>query len=328
MYKHIIHSRYRDLLLPVADASLRFIGRLKARRYDIENTRIVAASTRGGSTWLAEILLESPGYTMLWEPFHPGFNPDIWKYEGFGWQNYPPGGTLTDAQVAYIRRLLTGRECSTQTMTTIDFSLSDFLSLRGGYLAKLVNAHLILYEIATCFNVKTVLMLRHPCAVVSSKIRHGGWGHVTKENVTLRDALFEDYPHLGPIFDSVDGPEEIQAFIWGVQTYVPLSNPAPHPWHLTTYESLVTSGPEVIEDIFDYFGEPVPESARNRLDIPSATASGTFQHNKKQGPLRRWKKHLSDDQIDRILEIVHRIGVPFYDRSLMPSDDLTVSHPV
>lgn len=34
------------------------------------------------------------------------------------------------------------------------------------------------------FNVNPILLIRHPCAVVNSQIRHENWNHIGKEQIS------------------------------------------------------------------------------------------------------------------------------------------------
>jgi hypothetical protein len=171
------------------------------------------------------------------------------------------------------------------------------------------------------FPVSGVLMIRHPCAVVASQLQHGAWKHVTKENVTIPEALFERYNHLPEVFSEVQTHEEILAFEWALQTYVPLSSPRPHPWCLVTYEELVSEGRTTLRALFEALGRSVPEKAYAQLHAPSATASGALEETNTHAQLRTWRNRLSTKQIDRILRVAHAVGVPVYDDGLHPNLD-------
>ena len=315
--QHWVTEKY---IRPLADVSLRTFGAVRSRTYDIRNTLIVASTGRGGSTWLTEILATLPGYTVLWEPLHLGNNPGC-KQHGFDWQNYVPQGAKSPRKKAYLQKLLTGSNLSTRVLTSLEFRPFRLLHPRGGYLVKFVNANMMLPWLMEEFPVSGVLMIRHPCGVVASQLNHGAWDHVTKENMTIPAGLFERHPHLSEVFDDIDSHEEVLAFEWALQTYIPLNVPGPPPWFLTTYEDLVVNGPSTIEEIFEYLGRGVPEAAFDQLSTPSATASSHLKESKGPEQLRTWRERLSTEQIDRILRVVHNVGIKCYDNSLLPKRD-------
>jgi len=322
--RRIQNSALEDAVRSVADVGLRAYGRARAHSgYDIEDTIVLASTGRGGSTWLTEVVATLPGYTVLWEPLHLGNNPECEEH-GFGWQNYIPRDADAPRRREYLRRLLTGKNLSTNVLTSLEFRPLRLLNPGGGYVAKFVNANMMLRWMMDAFPVSGVLMIRHPCAVVASQLQHGAWEHLTKENVTIPEGLFERYDHLPEVFSGIQTQEELLAFEWALQTYVPLSSPRPHPWFLVTYEELVSNGASIIEGLFGALDRSVPEEAYDRLHTPSATASAGLERSDGHAQLRTWQDRLSPQQIDRILRVAHAVGVTVYDEALRPNlDELT-----
>ncbi len=312
-----IHPTLKKLY-PVADLALGAYGRMRARRYDPRNTIVVASSGRGGSTWLAEIISTLPGYVLQWEPLHLRNNPESARH-GFTWQNYVRPGTEAPAKRAYLDRILRGEDLSTRTLTSLNFNLGRLAQLRG-YVVKCVNANGLLYWMLEARPVPAVLMVRHPCAVVASQLVHA-WSGLRKEDCTIPEFLFEDYPHFADVFDRISEPEEVLAFEWAVQTHVPLSQPQPHPWLLTTYERLVDEGRTEVDRLFAYLGRPIPDEAYRRLDTASATTATHSNVAAGKDPLKGWTTRLSPAQIDNVLRVAHEMGVDFYSEALRPDYD-------
>jgi hypothetical protein len=308
-----------------ADAVLRTYGKVRARSgYDMRDTIVIASTGRGGSTWLTEIVATLPGYTVLWEPLHLGNNPECEEY-GFGWQNYIPPGTEAPRRREYLRRILTGANLSTSILTSLEFRPLRLLRPGGGYIAKFVNVNMMLPWLMETFPVSGVLMIRHPCAVVASQMRHGAWDHVAKDNMTVPEGLFEEHGHLESVFSDIQTQEEVLAFEWAVQTYIPLSSSRPHPWFLTTYEELVSNGQTVLADLFGALGRSIPDGAYEQLYTPSATASTELDEKAAYEQLRAWRDDLSAEQIDQILGVAHAVGVTAYDETVRPDYDALIS---
>ena len=317
--QYIARSPVKKALYPVADGVLQGIGKLNARRYNLEETILIACPGRSGSTWLAEIISSVKGSVIIWEPLHLGNNPECVD-AGFDWQNYFGDDADHSLQRAYLEKLYTGRKLSTRTLSSLEFNPGRVLNVNR-YVVKHVNANMALPQIMKWFPVQAVLMIRHPCAVVASQLKHGAWSHLSKENITIPDGLFDKYPHLKQAFKDLETLEELLAFEWALQVYVPLSRPTPHPWYLTTYERLVAGGEEEVERIFEYLKEPCPEPAKAHLDTPSATAGQEAPVRRNENRLKGWTERLSTDQVDRVLRTADACGVKCYDRSLTPNEE-------
>ncbi|MFC2029461.1 hypothetical protein ACFLWA_01890 [Chloroflexota bacterium] len=306
----------RSLRRPILNAGLRLLGKALSLGRDATDTIIVASSPRGGSTWLAEVIGTLPGYPMLFEPLNVNRNPECEEY-GFTWQTYVPPGADEPQKREYLEQVFTGRNLSTRLVTRRHFSAGQFLRLRG-YLPKFTNANLLLYWMLEQFPVRAVLMIRHPCAVVSSQLRHGGWDVVTKENLTLPAGIESSYSHLRDLHERIESQEEALALEWATQTYIPLSQLEPHPWYLTTYERLLTDGPDELDRIFNYLGVSPPEQAFQQLRIPSGTARPDSDIARGQASVSGWRERLTSAQVERIMKVVREAGIDFYDDGPLP----------
>lgn len=173
-------NRIKSVIYPVADYALRLISRRKAKNYDLRKTRLIVCPGRSGSTWLAELSAQTPGYSIIWEPLHPGNNP-VCRNHGFGWQTYLSANAHAPKEKEYLHRILSGKEVSVRTLTSLELDLLDLAQKDGGFVVKMVQGNMILPFVVEHFTVKAVFMMRHPCAVVASQVRHGGWDHITKK---------------------------------------------------------------------------------------------------------------------------------------------------
>jgi hypothetical protein len=306
----------KKILYPAVNLALTTWARYNLCQYDISRTIIVASSGRGGSTWLAEIIGSLSGYPVLWEPLHPGKNPECIQY-GFNYRTYIPAGLYAPLQRSYLEQILTGAKLSTRTISSLAFHPKKYFSFYG-FLVKCVNANLLLYWLLQQFPVRAILMIRHPCAVVASQLRHSAWKHITKENCSFPRNIVIDYPHLQEIFNYVETKEELLAFEWILKTYIPLSQPKPHPWYLSTYERLVIDGQSELENIFSFLENPIPDEAVYFLRKPSKTTQNSSNVAKGRSPLMGWKNHLTEQQVERILRLTHLAGIDFYTDDLVP----------
>lgn len=314
-------ARSRQLkswIYPLLDPCLQKYGELRGRRYELRQTIVVASSPRGGSTWLAEILLTIPGYHLLWEPLHLNNNPNCIKY-GFDWVNYLPTHTRAPEKRRYMEDVLSGRDLSTRLLTSLSIKPNRLLFLRG-YIIKCVNVNLMLSWLLREFPVRTLLLIRHPCAVVASQLAHPGWRRVTREDLGAYRNVKDEYPQFEEAFQRAKSHEEVLAVVWGMQTHVPLSQPPPHRWCLVTYERLVDKGKDQLEKIFDYLREPVPQGAYRQLRVPSATAGPSINLATGHDRLTGWKNRLTPKQIGNVLSIVRSMGINYYNEDIHPNN--------
>lgn len=293
-------------------------GNWRAERYDVRNTIVVACTGRGGSTWLAQIIASLPRHHLLWEQLHWRTNPECQEY-GFGKPLYLTSQRATKEQERYVRQILAGCTLPSAINTSQYFHPWKLLRLRA-YVAKFVTANMLLPWLVDTFGVRTVFMLRHPCAVVASQMKHGRWDEV-KKAFCEHPILFEEYPHLAQTFETIEGMEEVLAFNWAVQNFVPLASPKPRFWITTTYETLIDKGMDEVRRIFQELGEEVPQHAHTMFRRSSATARENVERKRNRKQLSKWRRRLSASQIEQILRIVHEVGIVCYTEALRPDLD-------
>ena len=117
--------------------------------------------------------------------------------------------------------------------------------------------------------------------------------------------------------------EEILATTWCLDNIVPLYQKNP-PWITVIYEKLVTDGESELNSIFGKIGEEKSvKLAVNHLKKPSMLTKGDADKIVKSSELQlsKWKKALSEKQIERILKIVSDFGLDFYNSKIEPEHD-------
>jgi len=307
----------KAVVYPALNTFLAIWSRWKAPTYDLKKTIVLASSPRGGSSWLSDLIGTLPGYPVVWEPLHLGHNPEI-ESHGFDWQTYMRAGQDDETKLNYLKAILTGKNLNHRIVSLFSFHPTQFCRFRG-YIVKFTNANLLLTWLLKKYPLKAILMLRHPCAVVSSQLRLKGWDNVNKDTMTFHQSIAKDYPHLAELRKKIRTREEVLAFEWALQTYIPLHQTKPHPWCLTSYERLVTNGPEELRRLFQYLDQPIPPKVLKQLSVPARTTSKTSDVRKKGADLLAgWKKHLNAEQIREILDVTHQAGLDFYTEDSEP----------
>lgn len=312
----LVANAARQSLRAFINGWLGVIGRLRAGNYDISRSIVIASSPRGGSTWLAEIIVTLPGYTPIMEPLEPAIHPQVLEH-GFGWHAYVSPGSVDELKHSYLQQVLSGANLNLRY-------LGDWRNLRQvhpfrfrGYVIKFVRANLLLYWMLQEFPVKGILLIRHPCATVASQLHFGAWNHADKWARTFLPMLETYDPRLVPICESLQTTEQVLAFDWVMKTLVPLREPRPHPWLLTTYKRLMVDGDSELQRIFEHLGYSIPKQAYRQLHIDSSSTK-SYGALDADSRLTRWRKLLTSQQIESILQIVADSGIDFYDHRPHP----------
>jgi hypothetical protein len=291
---------------------------------------LLACHPRGGSTWLAEILSHLPHHRIVWEPFHPG-NNHLAGQSNLHPINHLTNSTISSVQEQYVTDVLKGDAMCTGFLFGNPPSLQDCVATvtAPALIFKCTCANLMLPLLYQMVPLPTIVLLRHPCAVVSSQLNHPAWDAFNPCGETVQStlsSLLDDRPEWTPVWESLSTTEEYLAFLWGARTALPLQASYTSDWCLVTYEHLVSDASATVHRIFEYLEAPVPPAALEQIDVPSTTTEPDSNVVRDGSPLRTWQRRLSDAQVDRILSTVHRMGVHFYDRSLDPDMSVLSSY--
>lgn len=290
------------------------------KKWSIRDTIIISGTPRAGTTWLAEIMSTTSGYTNVFEPLHPVRFPEAGKL-GFQPRTFLRPGTSWSEGRQYIERALTGRVVINR-YEGIDKLVSNLISNK--LIVKFVRANRFLPWMVQEFPVRSsILIIRHPCAVIASQMQSGHYGYnepYTGQDIFPgKERILKEIKQLGCFdeniinkFEYVKSKEEVLALIWCMDNYVPLSSLCVNSLILVPYEKLVGDGAESLQRIFDLCEIETPEKAIKRLHRPSKKASNDLKVKNVQQQLSKWKKYLSGQQIARILRIVNEFGLCFY----------------
>jgi hypothetical protein len=295
-----------------------------ARHYDPRQTLVVSGSPRGGTTWLAESLASLPGHLLLSEPLEPSTHPNILETLGIGYDHaIPPGthverGTIDWAVCDYLQKVLAGKVPLAEFLKPGGLSnlpLRNLFQFRR-YVVKFIRGNLLLYWLLQSSGVKGVLIIRHPCAVVASQM-HFAWQNAIRWRERWIPLFERHEPSLVKLVRSITTDEEVLALDWAVTNLLPLKQPRPHPWLLVAYEEMLEDS-AAWKKMCNYLDCPVPSPGA--IAQSSTTTKPRLGESGPKHTVEKWKRHLSDRQVDAILRICAEVGVDFYDKSLFPKN--------
>lgn len=280
---------------------------------DLHKTIMIAGTARSGTTWLADLVASQISCRVMFEPFNPDLVPE---YHGFHYFQYMRPDTENQRFQSFAHKVFTG-EIRNHWVDRQNQQI--FPRVR---LVKEVRANLALKWLHDHFpEVPIVLLIRHPCAVVSSRMDLGWATDLDIEPLLSQPELIED--HLWKYVDlirSVKTTEEKHAIIWCVSYLVPLRHFHPGEVRIIYYEDLCTQPEQELPALFEFIGHAYTRPVMQMINQPSQTARAASAVVTGTDKIEGWEKKLNSLQIDRILSIVGAFGLDqLYGKSFTPS---------
>jgi hypothetical protein len=272
----------------------RLLGGPDLAEGDHTQTVFLAGSGRSGTTWLSDLINHDSGYRQIFEPFHP---KKVEDFRGFGSKQYLRPGDRREEFLGPARRAVTG-------------GLRSGWTDRGGApgsrrrLIKDIRANLLLGWLAENFpGMPIVLLMRHPCAVVSSRLALG-WRDNLDETMGQGD-LVED--HLLPVegrIRSARDPFERHLFLWCIDNHVPLRQFSSGGIHLCFYENLLLDPEPELRRLFAFLGRDFDEGVLDKLESPSFTSRRGSRPS-----AYGWRSRVGGGQVARAGDILGLFGL-------------------
>lgn len=303
------------------EAWLRLQYRRLARHsyFDPARALVISGDPRGGTTWLAETLSFLPGTALLWEPLAIS-QVEKFKRLGFSWRQYiPENEQWPEARKAFTElfsgKLLSPYLCRSTSPAQIRDA--QFLLVKFCRASQLLPWLTREYQFINC----PIYLVRHPCAVVASQLRQGGWNRVKPELKSPRGSYKFFYDEHEDFFRTIDTVEKRMAAIWCLCNGIPLNHSENNKrWITITYESLLSDPESQFRRIEQRWNVAFPDSVYQNVTKPSTStvAGSPVEFGKKTEQLRYWKKHLTDKQIENILGTLEYFNIRLYNYSEYP----------
>jgi hypothetical protein len=279
---------------------------------DPKDALIICADPRGGSTWLFEMLTSLDGVAGLWEPLDIS-RAAVFRNLGFSHRQYFPEMASVPEARATFDGLFRGKHREphiVQRTSVRELRNAELL------LVKFCRATQLLPWMTREFSFtrKPVHLLRHPCAVVASKIKFGEWNNVKPrfdELDVLSDPVKMPYADTLLKIDSVEGR---LAANWALTNSVALKHPErKNRWITILYEDLLAAPELVLSKVLQDWGLKI-DNLEKIVSKPSKTTLkfSPIISGDKQKQLAYWQQTLSSNQIDTILSIAYQMGIQIY----------------
>jgi hypothetical protein len=276
---------------------------------------VVAGSARSGTTWVGDLLAEATRARVVFEPFYHELVPDFHSMGSFPYRR--PEDTDPELET-FCSRMLAG----SLRGAWVDREVERLRARRR--VVKAVRGNLLLAWLARTFpEVPVVLVLRHPCAVVASRMALDWSPRPDLDALLVQPPLVKD--HLEPYLEIIaeaETDEARNAVIWCVHHLVPLRQFEPSALTVVFYETLCARPEIELPRLLSVVGGVQCELPVSRARVPSTTSRLESAAVTSDDRITSWQRNLDAGRIERIMRVVRAFGLDsIYDESPMPRSD-------
>ena len=311
-----------------------FVKKNEDRVITPDNTLCLFCQARGGSTWLAEILLNIPNSVLIDEPLWRGkmiapfrtpdyFDRKVTQVADLNFfynQPIPENEYWPEAREAF-KNILSGKAISIGL-----YNEQDMRKLKPGglYITKFNYANLLMPWLVDQFRFNSILLTRHPCAVIASQLKLPAWKNIDPSKATKT----MDFPH-GHIYacelsklGEIDSREKYLALIWALG----FKNTAMHPyngrrWLTVSYEGMLKDFHNELERIDERFSFKLQHLSIDHKRPSKSTRNRSLGYLKTDEQLCSWQKELAGAQVKTILDVLEKFDIDIYTEALEPDFD-------
>lgn len=264
--------------------------------FALRPTVFIAGSGRSGTTWLAELLANDGQRRILFEPFAGWRVPEFKHFDRYlylgpdeisPWFERPTLKILRGKiRHPWVDQLHNGKRVYWQRIIKDVYS-----NIRLGWL-QAVNP-----------NLKIILIVRHPCAVAASQLRHQ-W-KIDPDRFLRNPALIERHfsaSEVQLIKDASD-PLDRSIITWCVENRVPRSELGAK-LTLVHFEHLHHQTEQTLEQLSQDTGIRVNTKKRDLNQLSALAGGDASTAARGKDPTEQWMKELSPSQIKRAGEIL------------------------
>jgi hypothetical protein len=279
---------------------------------DFRNSIILAGTARSGTTWLADLIASQVPCRLMFEPFHPTLVDVFSQFHYFHYMR--PSDHDIDLLLC-CKKIVSGDIRNPWIDRQVEYLFPKYR------LIKEIRANLFLKWIHDSFpQIPVVLLVRHPCAVVLSRMQLQWATDKDIASFLRQPKLVEDF--LSDKMDVIERAKtdaQKHAVIWSVHHLVPFKQFRDTELNVFFYESLCTQPQVEIPRLFRVINQKYSDSVYEHLPTPSLTTTNHSAAVTGSDQISRWQKELPEKQIREVLSVVDAFGLGhIYGSSVMP----------
>jgi len=281
-------------------------------RFSSSNSLIISSETRGGSTWLTELLVAHLPVAVVWEPLHP--TKGILKKPDYNYGDRP----FVDKHIVDLKLhsalgdVFSGKKFNPWTTERNTRSTSK----KAKYLLiKYVRANRLLPWMLNNFkfNYKPILLIRHPIAVAMSQLK--SFYHLKDKTpgfIAPDVNNNETYKEHEQYLNSLESVLELHVALWCINYVNILTDSIIENQTIRVYYEHMLLAPEnELTRIFSEWGLNLPIK-KDILRKNSSTTGKESISSDIQTQLKKWSTELDKKTLDKIQSIFDYFELKIY----------------
>lgn len=300
---------------------------------------LVTGAPRSGTTWVGRMLAEAPGVVYVHEPFNPEHppHPGVSRVRIRRWFAYVTAEN--EAEVYSSLRNTVGLRCdlpaalravrSPADLRRIVHDLRRFRASRREGAVVLLKDPLAVFStawLASRFDMRVVVMVRHPAAYASSFLRLG-WRHpfadFLAQPLLMRDLLAPFEAEIRDHAASPRPPLDQAILLWRLIYATVRRFRTEHPeWTFLRHEDVARDPLPAFERLYGALGLVLTDTVRTRIaqfSSPANPAEAAIPIGARQSlmlhsaaSVENWKRRLTADQIETVRIGTRDVAAAFY----------------
>jgi hypothetical protein len=301
-----------------------------------KSVAIIAGSGRSGTTWVLDSLARANRMRTVFEPLHPIGVPSAAPFA----HRYVETDADAPELRAFMEEALSGRMHSlwanyrirpdrfnplTNSPIAVYLHMKKSVGLLGtygfqrgfsGHAIKFIRANLMLSWLKRQFDISTILIVRHPCAVIASRFKLAGvdWSAEKAVGRYRDDKLIYEMVGQRFGFDLAKPMSAAAALtsVWCVENVLPLEWSAQGQFEVVAYENLLVNPHTEWKKVVGYLGLANAPGGE-LLEVPSQQAAIDMrQKTFTSAHVERWKSQLDHKVMDDVADVLDQFSVTLY----------------
>jgi len=278
----------------------KILNRLIVDTGDYRRTVFLAGTGPSGTTWVEELINAKNDFRIMFEPFH---SDKVELVSDWNYRQYLRCSDRTEKFLQSATAILSGNirnewiDCFNRKLISRKRIIKD---IRANHILKWIKCNFP--------EIPIILLLRHPCAVAHSKLRLNWETHL--HDFLIQDELMEDF--LDPFKSELQDAKTVfdkHIFMWCIENYVPLKQFSDGELLVVFYENICTQTEQEMQRLCSFIGQRFSPASVDKSSIPSALSRKQCAINSGDDLVSSWRKSISDDQIERAVEILGIFGL-------------------